>query len=117
MNEELQRQILDSIAESGKAEVEEIKINTNLSDILNLSSGAARIQKTVERKAKLILSQPHTLCGLSNLLIRCCLCHKVISYPCWYYSIKYAVNHFHYFICFDSNDTSKPTISCYKRSI
>jgi hypothetical protein len=112
---ELQKQILESITKFGKAEERTIKVNTNLSDILSFSSGSVRIQPSCIRKSKLILSQPEELSNLSNLLVRCILCKRVISYPCWYYNIKYAVNHFHYFICFDSASVKSPTAKCYRK--
>lgn len=115
LDKELQKEILDSIGKSGHSEETELKVNTNINHVLNFSSGAARIQTTVVRKAKLILSQPQALQALSNLQIRCALCKRVISYPCWYHSIRYAVNHFHYFICFDKDSPNKPSTKCYRR--
>jgi hypothetical protein len=109
----LRDEILESIVKYGKAE--EIKLNINVDSILDKSSGSPRIQQTIRRKSVLILSQPLALSALSNLQIRCALCKRVISYPCWYYSVKYAVNHFHYFICFDSVSPSKPSLRCYRR--
>ncbi len=116
MNKDLAREILNSIEAAGNTDT---KINHivdgNLTHILNLSSGAARIQTNVVNRFKLILSQPITLSFMNPFEIRCVLCKKVISYPCWYYSIKYAVNHFHYFVCFDTASPSKPSTRCYRR--
>ncbi len=112
-----QDEILESIAKYGKTEEKEIKINTNLNHILSFSSGAARLQTSCIRRARLILSQVEAMRDLSNLQIRCALCHKVISYPAWYYTIRYAVNHFHYFICFDKDSPSKPSVKCYRRDV
>jgi hypothetical protein len=108
--------ILDSISRFGKTEEEAIKLNTNINHVLSFSSGAARIQTTCIRKAKLVLSQPLELAILNPFQVRCVLCKKVISYPCWYYDIKYTVNHFHYFLCFDADSPSKPSTKCYRRS-
>lgn len=112
---ETQKEILDSITNSGSIEHNEIKVNTNISDVLSFSSGSARLQSSAIRKARLILGKPHELVSLDNKQIKCVLCKRVISYPCWYYNIRYAVNHFHYFICFDKDSASKPTAKCYKK--
>ena len=117
IDKELEKSILESISSSGHSELPELKLNTNIHDILSFSSGSARIQSTVLRKAKLIISRPSGLDILSHLQIRCVLCKRVISYPCWYYNIKYAVNHFHYFICFDSESVSKPSTRCYRKDV
>ena len=116
MNKELADELLRNIALAGNAEAK-IKpiINGNLNHILNLSSGAARIQTNVVGRFKLILSQPQSISILNPFEIRCSLCKKVISYPCWYYNVKYAVNHFHYFVCFDSNSADKVNTKCYRR--
>lgn len=114
IDSETKKEILDLISSRGSTDDKAIQINTNINDILNFSSGSARIQSTVRRKAKLILSQPSRLAILNPFQIRCALCHKVISYPCWYYDVRYAVNHFHYFICFDSNSIDKPSTRCRK---
>jgi len=107
--------ILAAIASGGKVNNEEIKLNVNINHVLSFSSGAARIQTSCIRHAKLILSQPDELKALSSLQIRCMLCKRVISYPAWYYKMSFAVNQFHYFICFDSDSPNKPTAKCYRR--
>lgn len=117
IDKELQSEILESITKFGKSEEKTIMINTNISDILNFSSGSPRLQSTAARKARLILSKPQSLQVLNNFQIRCILCHKVISYPCWYYNIRYAINHFHYFVCFDSDSSTKPSTRCYRRDV
>lgn len=116
MNESLAKGILQNIASSGSAS-KEVKINIggNLNHILSLSSGSPRLQTNVIGRFKLILSQPLTLEMMNPFEIRCSFCRKVIKYPCWYYSIKYAVNHFHYFVCFDSSSSDKPSTKCYRR--
>lgn len=115
MDNELQKQILESINKSGKSETPELKINTNIDHVLSFSSGSARLQTTLLRKVVLILSKPLGLRELSSQQIRCCLCHRVISYPAWYYEVKYAVNNFHYFVCFDFDSPTKPNTKCYKK--
>lgn len=116
MNKDLQTEILNSIISSGDAttKVNHI-IGGYLNHVLNLSSGSAKLQTNVVNRFKLIISQPAILSLLNPFEIRCSLCKRVVSYPSWYYSIKYAVNHFHYFVCFDSENPNKPTTKCYKR--
>lgn len=113
--EELANEILRNISISGTAE-ERVKpiIGGNLSKIITTSSGLPKIQSNVVSKFNLVLSQPERLSILNPFEIRCCLCKKVISYPCWYYNIKYAVNHFHYFICMNDKTVNA---RCYKRGI
>lgn len=116
MNKDLANEMLNSIAAAGSVS-KSVKpiIGGNLNHILSLSSGSPRIQTNVINRFALILSQPEILQRLNPFEIRCCLCKKVVSYPCWYYSIKYAVNHFHYFICFDASHRDSPTTKCYRR--
>lgn len=116
LDEQTQKEILESIAKHGKVNIAPLKVNIDIKCILNTSSGAARIQPTVVRKAKLILGKPKELEELSPQQIRCCLCHKAISYPCWYYDIRYNVNQFHYFMCFDPSKPDRPTVKCYRRT-
>lgn len=124
MNNELAEEILRNIAISGTAETK-IKIiiatrnnNGNLNHILNLSSGSPRLQTNVIKRFNLVTSQPQSVSILNPFEIRCCLCNKVISYPAWHYVNQYAVNHFHYFICYDAlNKDGKPNVKCYKRSL
>jgi hypothetical protein len=115
-------EILRNIELSGTAETRIKPIivtskDNGLNSVLDLGSGSARLQRNVIKKFKLILSQPRGLpTGIFNSFeIRCCLCRKVISYPAWYHSIEYAVNHFHYFVCFDSSSSDKPSCKCYRR--
>lgn len=112
--------ILKSISYSGTASVtESIKIviaeRKHLSNIIDLSNGSARLSRSTVKKFSLILSQPTLLSAFKPTEIRCSLCQRLIKYPCWYYSIKYAVNHFHYFVCFDSSSSDKPSTKCYRR--
>ena len=115
IDENTKKEILDSITKYGKTEAEELNVNTNIGDVVTFSSGSPRIQRTVTRKATLILGQPKELKDLSNVQIRCVLCNRVISYPAWYYKVEYAINRFHYFICFDAASIAQPTARCYRR--
>ena len=110
-------QILRNIALGGTAtrSVNPI-IGGNIRHVLSLSSGAPRLQTNVVKKFALILSQPSSISILNPFEIRCCLCNSVIHYPAWYYCIKYAVNHFHYFICWDDKHPNEPSTACYRRS-
>lgn len=116
MDEKLAKEMLANIAYAGETATKAKPIiGGNLSHILNLSSGSPRIQTNIVSRFKLILGQPEGLLHLGRFEIRCCLCKRVISYPCWYYSIHYAVNHFHYFVCFDSESNNKPSTKCYRK--
>jgi len=109
--------ILNTIAATGTLSKGIIKpiINGNMSHVLNLSSGSARLHAHAAKRFSLIMSQPQALSTFNRSEIRCCLCHSVISWPAWYYVVRYAVSHFHYFVCFDSASPSKPSCKCYRR--
>ena len=112
----LRREVLPNVAYGGTVrEIAKPILNGNISQILDLGSGSPRIQRTALKRISQIFSQPRELSTLNPFEIRCCLCHEVIRYPAWYYSIKYAVNHFHYFICFDNLSPDKPSTRCYRR--
>lgn len=117
MDEELKDEILKSISLGGG--IEQPTINPIIGNrpelVLELRGGLPRIKRSLIDKFSLILSQPLIIRALSNLSIRCCLCGAVIRYPAWYASIRYNVNWFHYFICFDGNNSTKPTARCYRR--
>jgi hypothetical protein len=122
MDEQSKEEMIKSIALSGSASEEYKLVNhlilgsrANLNHIAGRSSGMLKIYPSVAAKFQLILSQPNILKPLSSFEIRCVLCKQVIRYPAWYYSIKYAVNHFHYFVCFDSSSPNKVTCKCYRR--
>lgn len=112
-------EILRSIGLEGAASEENKSVNivlgnrANLGHVINLASGLPQIRPNLRNKFDLILSQPEALQALSPLQVRCCLCNRVISYPAWHYHVKYAVNHFHYFICFTGNNGV--TAKCYRR--
>jgi hypothetical protein len=99
--------MLKAIGLSGSPNIDEVHtiISTNPIHILNHSSGLPRIKNP--EKFSLILSQPDSLQGLNQFEIRCCMCRQVIGYPCWHYEVKYAINNFHFFICFDA---ASPTV-------
>lgn len=118
LSDKEQKEILESIEKYGSVEEPVFNINSNTdNDVLSRSSGMPRIQRTCERKAFLIGAKPKELGILTAPQIRCCLCHKIISYPAWYYRIAYAVTKIHYFICFDSKFPNHPTAKCYRRSV
>jgi hypothetical protein len=113
-----QNEVLKSISYAGSAEAKEKAIigdQSNNKNILDLSNGQARISRTCLKKSELILFQPSALAGFDRREIKCCLCHHQVSYPTWYYKLEFAINQFHYFICFDSEKPGKPTTKCYRR--
>ena len=122
LSDDLKRQIISSISTEGAASEENKSVNvvignkTNLSHVMNFASGMPKIRPNIISRFRLILSQPETLSGLSPLQIRCCLCSRVISYPTWHHSIRYTVNQFHYFVCFDRDSNDKPSTRCYRRT-
>lgn len=119
INDKMAEEMLRNINMHGSADDNAMTkplIGGNISHVLNLSSGLPRIHANVVNRFHLILSTPLILSALSAFEIRCCLCKKVISYPCWYYSVKYVVNQFHYFICFDRTSINKPNAKCFKRN-
>lgn len=122
ISDEFAKEILRNILLGGSASLENAQTkhiitgaSNNLGSIINTSAGLPRIRTEAVSKFTLILHQPTLIEVLNAFEIRCCLCKQVIGYPAWYWSKKYAVNHFHYFICFDSSSPLKPTTKCYKR--
>lgn len=121
IDDELKNSILQSIALEGASLDENKSINLIIASrssslsLLHLYSGLPKLRPNLARKFQLILSQPASLSILSPLVIRCCLCGKVISYPAWYMNQRFAVNWFHYFICFDKSFNKQATASCYRR--
>ena len=108
--------ILNSILLSGNAE-SDIKIETaKRSQIMDFNASKPRLKRSLVDKFTLILSKPDFV--LSEQAIKCCLCGRTINFnnaPVWYYLIKYNVNCFAAFICFDSASPSKPSVKCYRR--
>lgn len=114
-------QILKDITNTGYSLEENRSVNlvlasrSNLTTILDSSSGLPKVKASIAKQFKLVLSIPLALQAFNPFEIRCCLCHKVIMYPAWYYMVRFAVNEFHYFICFDRHSANKVTARCYKR--
>lgn len=122
LDKDLADSILKSISLSGVADMANARVKQivsvngeNLNHVLSLSSGSPRIQSNVIKRFKLLLSQPLRLEAMNPFEIRCCLCKKVVSYPVWYYEVKYAINHFHYFVCFSPLSKDKPSADCYRK--
>jgi hypothetical protein len=113
IDDKTRNEILDSIDLSGSVE-SNIHVNGNISHVISRSSGSPRIQSNVAKRFLLVLGQPEALRRLNPFEIRCAVCHKVISYPAWYYVRKLAVNEFHYFVCFSETSPSKPNTHCIK---
>lgn len=85
-----------------------------IGQVAGITSGQLRIFPSLVKKFRLIIISPLSK-AFAYHEIRCCVCEKIISYPCWYYEVKYAVNHFHYFICFDASQSDRPTTRCYRK--
>lgn len=122
ISDELKADILKSIALNGAASEENAEqcqivlgSRSNLNHIADSSSGRIRLRASIAAKFRLLVKTPDALSALNPFEIRCVLCRSVISYPAWYYSVRYAVNHFHYFVCFDDTSPGKPTTRCFKR--
>lgn len=119
IDNDLKESILNSISLTGSVVEENAKqiplAAVNSAQILDVTSGMAKIKPSLVKQFHLILAQPPALAEMSNLSIRCTLCGKVISYPAWYHSVKYAVNVFHFFVCFDANSHTKPSVRCYRK--
>lgn len=119
MDENTRKEILEAIESQGYIdEAPEVPSNihlaneANIQNLIDHTSGLRKIRSAKAKEFVLILSQPTELHELWSLQIRCCLCHKVISYPAWYYRVVYNVNSFHYFVCFDAAEPTKPTARC-----
>lgn len=114
-------QILKDIALTGSASEENrtfqviLASRSNAFHLLDNSSGLPKIRPHIVNKFKFLIAQPTALQAFNPFEIRCCLCHKVISYPAWYYTLKYSVNEFHYFVCFDGLNPNRVTARCYRR--
>lgn len=116
--EDWRTSVLKSIAIAGETEAKITAIigsRNNLTAILDMSNGSPRLTRTVIKRAVLILYQPSALAGFDRREIRCALCNSQITYPTWHYEVKYAVNQFHYFICFNADTSDKPSTKCYRR--
>jgi hypothetical protein len=116
LSDDIQNSFLKSIELSGSVDEAshqiKIRLNENLSAILDKSSGRIRLKSSLAGKFSLILAQPAELKPLSNLEIRCLYCRKVISYPAWHLVRAFDINHFHYFICWNTESSDKPSLNC-----
>lgn len=122
MDENTRNEILQSISLTGAADNTTVNVHVGIgtktqaeSLLIARNGGLAKFKDYQAKGFSLILSQPLTLAILNNLNIRCCLCGKVITYPAWYKVMRYVVNQFHFFVCFDPDSPSKPTARCYRR--
>lgn len=119
IDETLKSSILKSLELTGSVDSESsaiiVHVNKSLDNVIDSSSGRKRIRPSKEKMFGLILSQPLSLRAISSLEIRCLACGRVISYPAWHYWIAFSVNVFHYFVCFDGREPSKPTVNCKNR--
>jgi hypothetical protein len=123
IDEKQAKEILDSIELTGgitsaktvKSNPIIIGAHNNIGPIMQLGSGLPKIRKDKVTEFSLILSQPLAIQSIPRHDIRCCLCQEIIYFPCWYYSIRYAVNQFHYFVCFDASNSQSVTARCYRR--
>lgn len=114
MDDKLAKDMLKAIALGGAVESEDVHniIASNPYHIIDSTSGKTRIRQP--KLFDLIIAQPASISALSSLEIRCCICKRVITYPAWYHFIHYAINHFHFFVCFNSNSPAQPNIECMK---
>jgi hypothetical protein len=119
LTKEQQEELLKSIELEGGIDKKQIHLilgsKQNISHIAGNSTGRLRLHAKVIRDSKLIFDKLESLASLHQSQIRCSLCSQVISYPCWHYTIKYAVNEFHHFICFDETNSLKPSVKCYRK--
>lgn len=121
LDEELRNEILRAIELQGAVHEENALIHVilgsrnNLNHIMNMHAGLPKLRNDVINRFQLILSTPTELKPLSQFEVRCVLCRRVISYPAWYYVLRYVVNQLHYFICFDAASPDKPSVKCFKR--
>lgn len=118
MDENLKNSLLRSIELEGSVDNEnssiKITVNGGLSNVVDKSSGKARIRLARVNQFNLILSQPRGLLSLSPFEIRCLNCKKVISYPAWHLELKFDRNIFEYFVCFSETSSSKVALNCRK---
>ena len=106
---------LASIALTGTGTAD-IKINNaSHQHLLEFSSSIPRIRRSLLSKFNLIIERPTEIAGEQT--IHCSICNKALNFnlPVWYHLIKYNVNHFACFVCFDINSPSHPSTKCYRR--
>ena len=83
-----------------------IKLNENLGQVLDTSSGKTRIRPAKVGLFNVILSQPAELEDIHSFEIRCLNCSKVLTYPGYLAKIGYDRNVFYYFLCFNNGNVS-----------
>ena len=112
MDEKLAKSLLDAIALGGEIDSPQVNqiIASNPYHIIDSTSGKTKIKNP--SLFNLIIAQPQSIAALSSLEIRCCICKRVITYPAWYHFIHYAINHFHFFVCFNQANPTEPTTNC-----
>lgn len=110
----LKDDILKSIELSGSvsddSKVIKPIINGNLDRVIDKSSGRKRLRPAISNKFNVLLASPKSLSALSPFEIKCLHCGRIIQYPCWHWASEYAVNIFHYFLCYNGKD--KPGLDC-----
>lgn len=118
LSDDLKDSILKGIGTSGAADAANRTIHPIVSDnegeILSLTSGLPKIRASASSRFTLLFIIPLALKGLHNSEIRCCLCKKIISFPCWYYRKNLAVNNFHFFVCLDPTSSQKVNTHCWR---
>ena len=121
-SEQEKKEILDSanqdILEIARKHII-IGSQSHLANIAGKTSGSLKFYPAASKAFNLILSKPSELAAFEWHEIRCCVCGSIIrQYPVWHLFIKYAVKHFHYFVCFQAtpdNPETKPSTRCYRR--
>lgn len=110
----LKDDILKSIELSGSVSEEsktiKPQINKNLDRVIDKSSGKKRLRPAIVNKFNILLTSSASLSAMNPFEIRCLNCNRIISYPCWHWASEYAVNIFHYFLCYNGKD--KPGLDC-----
>jgi len=113
MEEAERKNLLQSIEMSGAVEGKvKVFINTELSNVIDMSSGRKRLKPYKAALFRMILSQPLSLSRLSPFEIRCLNCNKVITYPAWHYELKFDGSILEYFVCFSEVSPSRVGFFC-----
>lgn len=106
LDERAKQEILDNISKYGSTDKETAKyvptIARNAEALLRRSSGLPTFNAYTAKKFNLIFQMPEPFASLDDFHpaeIRCCLCNRIMRYPCWYFVQKYHKNHIHYFVC------------------
>lgn len=110
LDEKTKQDILDSVTKYAEEIATIIPlIAKEPGSLINTASGIPRWNNSAIKKFKMIYEMPEPFASMPDPLlkdskyhysrIQCCLCHKPIKYPCWYYVNKFVRNEFHYFVC------------------